>query len=148
MTSDTERRMPFLPLLVRTRMSSKPAVKMLPMAKISMIMMIGEMQGSVTRKICLIRPAPSMDAASYRAGSTPEIAARYKMEAKPTSFQMPVPTRTYQNYSAIDSQFTGSPMTCRLISSILRLPLSTDRMDITMPATITHDIKWGKYVIV
>ena len=39
----------------------------LPMARISMMTMVGRMPGMVMWMVCFHRPAPSMRAASYRA---------------------------------------------------------------------------------
>ena len=47
--------------------------------RISMIITLGRMRGMVMCSSISLRLAPSMAALSYKAGSMPEIAARYTM---------------------------------------------------------------------
>lgn len=46
------------------------------MVKISMMVMVGRILGSVTCHICVQRLPPSMMQASYSSGLTPEMAAK------------------------------------------------------------------------
>ena len=55
---------------------SKPRLSICPTFMISMIMMVGRMDGIVTYQICCSRDAPSISAASNRSGLMEVMAAR------------------------------------------------------------------------
>ena len=67
----------------------------------NMTVMIGMMAGNVTWIICLMRPAPSISAASYSAGSTLVIAARYTIEPQPMDFHISVMIRMGINAASL-----------------------------------------------
>ncbi len=58
----------------------------------------GMIEGTVMVKICFIRLAPSIEAASYNCGLIPAMAARYTIEEKPISFHTLVRVRMLQKY--------------------------------------------------
>ena len=66
------------------------------MAKIRTTVTVGAMEGRMMCQMRLMRPAPSIIAASYSVGSTLVIAARKMIAHQPISFQMPVPTASCQ----------------------------------------------------
>ena len=59
-----------------------------PTDMISLMAIIAFRPGSVICQIWLMWPAPSMRAASYSDGSMDDSVEKYRMEAKPKSFQM------------------------------------------------------------
>lgn len=123
------------------RISSNPALRIPPMAKIMKMIITGVIHGSVTKYICLNRLAPSIDAASYSVGSTPAMAARYTMLANPTSFHTLTLTRIDQKYSGMDRKFMGCSMRSSFARRMFTVPLSTDNNETTKPDTMTQDKK-------
>jgi len=68
---------------------------------ISMMMIVGRIEGMVIFHIICQRDAPSTTALSYSVGDTPAMAARNTIDENPASCQIVVPTKIGRNHSGL-----------------------------------------------
>ncbi len=129
----------------RLKIWSNPAFSTFPRLSVAMTMIIGMMPGIVMCIVCCQRLAPSISAASYRLWSMFDIAARYTIIPKPNPFHRSDSTTICRNMPASPMKKIGStPSFCRKAFTIPSRP----RISRSMPATVIHERKCGRYTSV